>query len=66
MHEKCGPTVHVGAEKTQALVRRIPRFHHDVIQFIAQEIFDYPFIACLHFKEISQYTSGSQATLHHS
>ena len=37
MHQESSSTIHIGAEKTEALIRGIPRLDHDVIQFVTQE-----------------------------
>ena len=66
MHQECRAAIHVGAEKTQAFIRSVPRLDHDVVQFVAQEIFDHAFVARLDFKEIGEHSRRSHPALHDS
>ncbi len=66
MHQECRAPVHVGAQQAQTFIGRIPGFNDNVIQFVAEEIFDHTLVSCLYFEEVGQHTRRSQATLHHS
>ena len=66
MHQESRASIDVGTQHAQAFVRRIPRLHHDVVEFVAQEVFDYPLVARLHFQKIRQNSHRSKAALHHS
>src|ERR1017187_4299743 len=63
MDQECCTSIDVGAQQTQPLVRRVPTFHDDVVQFISQEVFDHPFVAWIDFKEIGEHTGGSVSAL---
>ena len=53
-----------GAVEETALVSGVPRFHDDIVQFIAQEILDHTLVVRLDFQEVGQYSGGSKAALH--
>ena len=64
MHEERRASVNVGAQHAQALVGCVPRLHDDIVEFVAQEIFDHALVPRLDFQEISEHAHRSQAALH--
>ena len=65
MHEEGRASIHVGAQHAQAFVGRVPRLHHDVIQFVAQEVFDHALVPRFHFEEIRKHAHRRKPALHH-
>src|ERR1019366_8975889 len=63
MDQECCTSIDVGAQQTQPLVRRVPTFHDDVVQLIAQEVFDHSFVAWIDLKEIREHAGGSVSPL---
>ena len=49
MNQERSAAIHVGAQHAQAFVSGIPRLDDDVIQFVAQEIFDHALVFRLDF-----------------
>ena len=37
--------VHIGAQYAQSCISRTPRLHHNIIEFITQEVLDHPLVA---------------------
>src|ERR1039458_2408281 len=66
MDEEGGPAIDAGAQHTQAFVGGVPGLHHDVVQFVAEEVFYDTLVAWLDFKEIGEYTDGREAAVHHA
>ena len=66
MNKKCGAAVDVAAQQPEAFVGSIPRLDHDVVQFVAQEVFHHALKARLDFKKIREHTDRREAALHHS
>ena len=66
MDEECSAAVDIGAQQPKTFVGRVPRLDHNVVQFVAQEIFHHPLEARLHFQKIAQHADGSQSALHHA
>ena len=64
MDEEGGAAIDAGAQHAQAFVRGVPGFHHDVIQFVAQEVFDYALVARLHFEEVGKHANRGEASVH--
>ena len=63
MHQEgCAP-IDVGAQQAQAFVGGVPRLDHDVIQFVAQEVFDHALVARIDFEEIGEHAGGSVSAL---
>src|SRR5208337_2430914 len=63
--ESCA-AVNVGAQHAQAFVSGIPGLDHDVIQLVAQEVFDDAFESGLDFEEVGEYTHRRAASLHYA
>src|ERR1700756_2316473 len=63
MNEEGGTTIDVAAQQTQAFVGGIPGFHHNVVELIAQEVFDHALMLGFHLEEVSEYAGGSESTL---
>ena len=61
MHQECRAAVDVGAQQAQAFVGGVPRLDHDVVQFVAQKVFDDALVAGLNFEEIGEHAGGSVA-----
>src|ERR1700722_17018750 len=66
MDEECSAAVDIGAQQPKTFVGRVPRLDHNVVQFVAQEIFHHPLEARFHFQKIAQHADGSQSALHHA
>ena len=66
MNEERGASVDVGAQHAQAFVGRVPGFDDDVVQFVAQEVFDHALVARFDFEEVGQHADRREAALHHS
>ena len=62
MYQECGTAIYPGAQHSQPFIGRIPRLHYDVVQLIAQEVFNHTFVAIFHLNEIGQHT-GSRKTV---
>src|SRR5258708_6487556 len=63
MHEEGGAPFNIGAQHAQAFINRVPGFDDNVVQFVAQEVFNDALIARLDFEEISQHTDRSASAL---
>ena len=66
MHQEGRAAIHVTAQQTQTFIGRIPRFHHDVIEFVAQKVFHHALVLRLHFQKIRQHAHRSEPTLQRS
>ena len=55
MYEERRATINVGAQHAQAFVGCVPRLHDDIVEFVAQEIFDYPLVPRFDFQEIGEH-----------
>src|ERR1700692_750825 len=63
MDEESCSAVDVGTQQAQAFVGGVPRFDHDVIEFVAEEVFDDALVARLNLEEIGKHSGGSIAAL---
>ena len=66
MHQERRPPIHVAPQQAQAFVGSVPRLHHDVVQFIAQEVFDHALVLRLDLEEVGQHARRSESTLQRS
>ncbi len=66
MDQEGSAAVDSGTQHAQAFVGGIPGFHDDIVQFIAQEVFDHSFIARLHFEEVREHAHGRKASVHYA
>ena len=64
MDEEGRTAIHVGAQQAQTFVGRVPRLHHDVVQFVAQEIVNHMLVAIFNFEKVGQH-AGRRATFFH-
>ena len=55
MDEEGGAAIDIAAQQAQAFVGRVPRLHHDVVQFVAQEVVDHMLVAVFHLEEVGQH-----------
>ena len=63
MNQECRAAVDVGAQQAQAFVGGIPALDDNVVQFVAQKIFDYAFVARIDFQKIGKHAGGSMSAL---
>ena len=61
MYEERRAPIYVAFEQPQAFIGGIPGLHHDVIQFIAQEVFHYVLVLVFHFEEVGQHSGWGVA-----
>ena len=66
MNQKSGAAVDVAAQQAEALVGSVPGLDHDVVQFVAQEVFHHALKARLDFKKIRKHADRGKAALHNS
>ena len=66
MHQEGRAAIDVAAQQAQAFIGRVPRLHHDVVEFVAQEVFDHALVLRFDFEEIRQHAHGSEPTLQRS
>ena len=59
MDQECRASIDVGAQQAQAFVGGVPRLDDDVVQFVAQEVFDHALVARLDFEKIGEHSGGS-------
>jgi hypothetical protein len=60
MNQEGGAAVDVGAQQAQAFVGSVPGLDHDVVQFVAQEVFDHALVARLDFEEVGEHADGAR------
>ncbi len=63
--EESRASVDIGAQHAEAFVSGVPGFDHDVVELIAQKIFDDTLVARFDFEEVGQHAHWRQAALHH-
>ena len=66
MHQEGRAAIDIAAQQAQTFIRRVPRFHHDVVQFVAQKVFHDALVARLDLQKVSQHADGCQPALHHA
>src|SRR5690242_3178962 len=64
VHQEGGAPVHIAAQQAQAFVGGVPGLHHNVVEFVAQEIFHHVLVTVFDFQEVGQHARGSQPALH--
>ena len=62
--EEGGAAIDAGAQHAQTFVGGVPGFDDDVVQFVAQEVFDHAFVARFDFEEIGEHAHGREASVH--
>ena len=63
MDQERGPAIDIGAQQTHAFVGRVPRLHDDVVQFVAQEVFDNALVMRFDFEKIGQHADRGVTAL---
>ena len=66
MDQERGAAVDAGAQHAEAFVGCVPGLDDDVVEFVAQEVFDDAFVARLDFEEVGEHAYRSEAALHHA
>src|SRR5271167_3201177 len=66
MNQKSSAAIDVAAQQAEAFVGSVPGFDHDVIQFVAQEVFHHALEARLNLEKIGEHSDRREAALHHS
>ena len=66
MDEERGAAIDSGAQHAQAFVGCVPGFDDDVVEFVAQEIFDHALVAWFDFEEVGEHAYRREAGLHHA
>ena len=64
MHQERRAPIHIRLQNAHAFLRIVPAFHHDEIQFIAQEFIHDRFVLIGNFDEIRQHTNRRVSALH--
>ena len=64
MHEERGAAVNVRAQHAETFVHRVPGLHDNVVEFVAQEVFDNGLVAGLNFEKIRENAHGGASALH--
>ena len=60
IHKKRCPAAHFIAQHGNPCARMVKRFHDDVFQFFAQELFNRRFVLFFHFRVIRQHADGPE------
>ena len=66
MDQEGRAAIDVGAQQAQAFIGGIPRLHHDVVQFVAQEVVDHVLVTVFDFEEVGQHAGRRAAALQRS
>jgi hypothetical protein len=66
MNQKSGAAINVAAQQAQAFIGCVPALDHDVVQFVAEKVFNHAFETRLDLKKIREHADRREAALHHS
>src|ERR1700683_1865820 len=66
MNQKGRAAIHIAAQQSQAFIGSVPRIDHDVVQFVAQEVFDHALETRLDLKKIRENADWRESALHYS
>ena len=66
MNQESCAAIDAGAQHAQAFIGGVPGFDDDVVQFIAQEVFDHALVTRLDFQEVGEHAYGREAAVHHA
>jgi len=63
MHQERSATIYIGAQQAHAFVGRVPGLHHDVVQFVAKEVFNDALVMRIDLEEVRENADGRMAAL---
>jgi hypothetical protein len=63
MDQKCGAAIDVATEQAQAFVGGIPGFDDDVVEFVAEKVFDHALVLRFDFEEVGEHADRRVSAL---